>query len=142
MKKVERNYRKLIVMDALINIVHSINIIIIGDSNDWGLIPFVMWDLVLGLIYMIIHGVVIYCAYRQVFRPHFVTGIIILISTILLLFCPYGDKSWILGSSIFMCGFFVISIIFSFITMIVCKSKRNRREGRQIMKDSGTVSVK
>ena len=124
MKKVERSYHKLIVTDVLINIVHSINIIIIGDSNDWGLIPFVMWDLVLGLIYMIIHGVAIYCAYRQIFRPHFVTGIIILTSTILLLFCPYGDKTWILGSGIFMCGFFVISIIVSVITMIIYKMQK------------------
>ena len=118
MKKVETNYHKLIVTDVLINIVYSINIIIMGDSNDWGIIPFALLNLAIQLIYMIIHGIVTYCVYRKVFYPHLITGIIIGISTIFLLICPDVDKDLVYVSSIYFCGFFIISLIVSFITRL------------------------
>lgn len=115
------NYQKLIMADVFFSVVHIINIIIQGDSKDLSLIPLAIWDLLFCLIYMIVHGIVTYRVYRRIFYPHFITGIIILTSTIYLLLCPYGDKQWVLGSSVFLVGFFAISLIGSLITMFVCK---------------------
>lgn len=115
------NYLKLIAIDVLFSLVHIVNIIIQGDSKDLSLVPLVLWDLLLCLIYMSIHGVATYLVYRRIFYPHLITGIIILISTVYLLVCPYGDKQWILGSSMFLCGFFIVSLIGSLVTLFVCK---------------------
>ena len=119
--KEETNYQKLVIADVLFSVVHIINIIIPGDSQDLSVIPLVIWDLLLCLIYMIVHGIVTYCVYRRIFYPHFITGIIILSSTLFLSLFPYVDKLWIIGSSVYFVGFFAISVIGSLITMFVCK---------------------
>ena len=121
MKNAKSKYIKLIILDVLFSIIHIVNGIILGESSSLGLIPFALFDLTLQLIYMIIHGITTYCAYRQVFYPHFITGIIIGVSTIFLLTCPDVNKDWVYASSIYLCGFFIISLIISFITMLIFK---------------------
>ena len=115
----KKNYRKLIVSDVVFCVIHAFNILMIGDSQELSLIPLVLWDLLLCLMYLMIHGIATYSAYRRIFYPHFITGIIILIATAFLFLCSYGDKRWVLGSSIFLCAFFVLSLISSLITKLI-----------------------
>lgn len=143
MKRIKRNYFILIVLDVLFSIVHIINIIPIGDSMDLGGIPLAIVDLAFCLIYMIIHGIATYCAYRQVLYPHFITGVIISISTIFLLLWHYDvEKSWTIGASVFLCGFFIISLIISFITMLIFKLCARVRRQANKSEQSGDGDLK
>ena len=121
MKKIKTNYIPLVLIDVLFCIVHFVNTAISGGSNDLGLIPLVIGDLLFCLIYLIIHGIITYCIYRSIIYPHFVTGIVLISLTVLLFLCFFAENPLVLGTSIFLCGCYIISIITSLITMCVFK---------------------
>ena len=121
MEKLKSSYIVLFLIDILFSIVHIVNMIIIGDSNDLGLIPLVLGDLLFCLIYLSIHGIVTYCIYRSVFYPHIITGAVLLITTIGMFLSPLGNGRWIFGSSLYLCVFYIISLIFSLLTMCAFK---------------------
>ena len=121
MKKLKSSYIVLFLIDVLFSIVHIVNMTIIGDSNDLGLIPLVLGDLLFCLIYLSIHGIVTYSVYRSVFYPHIITGAVLLITTIGMFLSPLGNDPWLIGSSLFLCVCFVISLIFSLLTMCAFK---------------------
>ncbi len=131
MKKLKSSYTVLILSDVLFSIVHIVNMAIIGDSNDLGLIPLVLGDLLFCLIYLSIHGIVTYCIYRSVFYPHIITGVVMLIATIGMFLSPLGNGRWIFVFSLYLCIFYLISLIFSLLTMcafkIYNKTKQNTK---------------
>lgn len=128
MRKTKIDYRKLIVVDILFSLVHILNIIIQGDSQDLSLIPVAICDLLICLIYMIVHGIVTYYVYRCVLYPHFITGAIMLASTVLLFLSPYGDKRWIIGSSVFLCVFLLLSFVISLCGKLVYALRRHKQQ--------------
>ncbi len=121
MKKLKSSYTVLILSDVLFCTVHIINLIASGGSKDLGLIPLVLGDLLFCLIYLSIHGIVTYSVYRSVFYPHIITGAVLLITTIGMFLSPLGNDPWLIGSSLFLCVCFVISLIFSLLTMCAFK---------------------
>lgn len=142
MKKAKIKYVTLIALDVLFSIIHIAIHIIIGDSYDLGLIPLLLSYLAFCLIYMIIHGIITYLIYHRVFYPHLITGIIVLMSIIYLLMCPYGNKETILCTSFFICVFFVISVLVSLITMFFCKlyvrkHSADNRQGDGLITENG-----
>lgn len=131
MKKLKSSYLILILIDVLFCTVHIINLIASGGSKDLGLIPLVLGDLLFCLLYLSIHGIVTYSVYRSVFYPHIFTGAVLLITTIGMFLSPLGNDPWLIGSGLFLCVCFVISLIFSLLTMcafkIYNKTKQNTK---------------
>lgn len=119
MKKTK--YIALALADVLFCIIHIVCMVYIGDSKDLGLIPLAIGDLLFCLIYLLIHGVATYCIYRSVLYPHLLTGIVLLVSSVFLFLCFFGNNPWVLGASLFLFVFYVVSIIASLITMGVFK---------------------
>ena len=119
MKKIKTNYWVLFLIDVLFSVVHIVNMLIIGDSKDLGLIPLVLGDLLFCLIYLSIHGILTYCVYRSVFYPHLITGAVLLISTIGVFSSTFSNNIFLFG--FYLCVFYLISLVFSLLTMCAFK---------------------
>ena len=138
MKKIKTNYWVLFLIDVLFSVVHIVNMLIIGDSKDLGLIPLVLGHLLFCLIYLSIHGIVTYCVYRSVFYPHLITGAVLLISTIGVFSSTFSNNIFLFG--FYLCVFYLISLILSLLTMcafkIYNKIKRSKENTHQTVSEN------
>ena len=115
------SYRGLVVFNSMFVLIYIVFYIFMGDSDDWSLIPLVVGDLVFCIIYMLIHGVAIYCVYRRILYPNLITGAFVLLSIVVVLVYPYGNKQNAIGLSVYLCGFFLVSVFLSLLTCLIFK---------------------